>query len=34
MQGRASKFVISIEGSYHNVVGLPVSLIYRYLKMA
>lgn len=32
IQGRASKFVRSIEGSYHNVVGLPVSLVYRHLK--
>lgn len=32
IQGRASKFVSSIGGSYHNVVGLPVSLVYRYLK--
>ena len=32
IQGRASKFVGSIEGSYHNVVGLPVSLVYRHLK--
>ena len=32
IQGRASRFVSSIEGCYHNVVGLPVSLVYRYLK--
>lgn len=32
IQGRASKFVSSIEGCYHNVVGLPVSLVYRHLK--
>lgn len=32
IQGRASKFVRSIEGSYHNVVGLPVSLVYRHLR--
>jgi septum formation protein len=32
IQGRGSKFVGSIEGSYHNVVGLPVSLVYRHLK--
>lgn len=32
IQGRASKFVRSIEGCYQNVVGLPVSLVYRYLK--
>lgn len=32
IQGRASKFVRSIEGSYHNVVGLPVSLVYGHLR--
>lgn len=32
IQGRASKFVSGIEGCYQNVVGLPVSLVYRYLK--
>jgi septum formation protein len=32
IQGQASKFVRSIEGSYHNVVGLPVSLVYSHLK--
>ena len=32
IQGRASKFVSSVEGSYHNVVGLPVALVYRHLK--
>ncbi len=32
IQGRASKFVSSIEGSYHNVVGLPVSLVYTHLN--
>ena len=32
IQGRASKFVWSIEGCYYNVVGLPVSLVYRHLK--
>ena len=32
IQGRASKFVSRIEGSYHNVVGLPVSLVYTHLK--
>lgn len=32
IQGLASKFVQSIEGCYHNVVGLPVSLVYRHLK--
>jgi septum formation protein len=32
IQGRASKFIAGIEGCYHNVVGLPVSLVYRHLK--
>lgn len=32
IQGRASKFIESIEGSYPNVVGLPISLVYRHLK--
>ena len=33
IQGLASKFVLSVEGCYQNVVGLPVSLVYRHLKM-
>jgi septum formation protein len=32
IQGFASKFVSRIEGCYQNVVGLPVSLVYRHLK--
>ena len=32
IQGRASKYVSSITGCYQNVVGLPVSLVYRYLR--
>ena len=32
IQGLASKFIESIRGSYHNVVGLPISLVYRHLK--
>lgn len=31
IQGLASKFIVSIQGCYHNVVGLPVSLVYRHL---
>lgn len=29
IQGYASRFVESIEGSYSNVVGLPVQMVYR-----
>ncbi|HEX7361584.1 MAG TPA: Maf family protein [Bryobacteraceae bacterium] len=32
IQGLAAKFIDSIEGSHPNVVGLPVSLVYRHLK--
>jgi septum formation protein len=32
IQGLASKFVRRIHGCYHNVVGLPVSLVYSHLK--
>ena len=32
IQGLASKFVEKIEGCYFNVVGLPVSLVYRHWK--
>ena len=32
IQGYASRFVRRIEGCYHNVVGLPVSLVWRHLK--
>jgi len=28
IQGRASRFVTAIQGSYSNVVGLPVALVY------
>lgn len=31
VQGLASRFVTRIEGSYSNVVGLPMSLVYRML---
>jgi septum formation protein len=32
IQGWASRFVTQIQGCYHNVVGLPVSLVYSHLK--
>ncbi len=32
IQGLASKFVDRIEGCYYNVMGLPVSLVYRHLR--
>ena len=32
IQGRASRFVTRIEGSYTNVVGLPVALVDRLLR--
>jgi len=32
IQGLASKFIDRIDGSYSNVVGLPVALVYRALR--
>ena len=32
IQGRASRFVIRIEGSYTNVVGLPIALVDHLLR--
>jgi septum formation protein len=32
IQGRASRFIDRIEGSWSNVVGLPISTVYRLLK--
>lgn len=31
IQGKASRFIDRIEGCYFNVVGLPVSLVFRHL---
>lgn len=32
IQGLASKFVENVEGCYFNVMGLPLSLVYRHWK--
>jgi septum formation protein len=32
IQGLASKFVESVNGCYFNVMGLPISLVYRHWK--
>jgi septum formation protein len=32
IQGLASRFIPRISGSYSNVVGLPVALVYQLLK--
>jgi septum formation protein len=34
VQGLASRFVTAIEGSYANVVGLPVELVCRMIAAA
>jgi septum formation protein len=34
IQGLASRFVTRIHGSYSNVVGLPVSVVYHLCKDA
>ncbi|HAF71240.1 TPA: septum formation protein Maf [Candidatus Acetothermia bacterium] len=34
IQGRAAAFVEGIEGDFYNVMGLPVSTVYRLLKRA
>jgi len=32
IQGLASRFADRVQGDYFNIVGLPISLVYRYLK--
>ena len=32
IQGLASRFIERIEGSYTNVVGLPIELVYKHLR--
>ena len=32
IQGLASKYIQKIEGCYFNVVGLPVAMVYRYMR--
>ena len=32
IQGLASKYIEKIEGCYFNVVGLPISLVYKHLR--
>jgi septum formation protein len=32
IQGMASRWIPRIDGDYFNVVGLPVSLVYRMLQ--
>ena len=34
IQGLGSRFVTRIDGSYSNVVGLPVALVYKLLKLS
>jgi septum formation protein len=34
IQGLASKFIERVEGCYFNVVGLPISVVYRLCKQA
>jgi septum formation protein len=34
IQGRAARFIDSIDGSWSNVVGLPLATVYRLLKEA
>jgi septum formation protein len=34
IQGLASRWVSRVDGSYTNVVGLPVALVYQMLRAA
>jgi septum formation protein len=34
IQGLASRWIPRIDGDYSNVVGLPISLVYRLLQQA
>lgn len=34
IQGIASRWILRIEGDYYNVVGLPVALVYKWLRNA
>jgi septum formation protein len=34
IQGLASRYIEKIDGCYFNVVGLPISLVYRHLLRA
>jgi septum formation protein len=34
IQGRASRYIDWIEGSWSNVVGLPVATVYRLIRQA
>ena len=34
IQGLASRFITRIDGSYSNVVGLPLALLYRLCREA
>jgi len=34
IQGLASKFIERIDGSYSNVVGLPIALVYKHIRLS
>jgi septum formation protein len=31
IQGRAARFIVRVDGSYSNVVGLPIAAVYALL---